>query len=212
MKIKVMIADDHPVVAQGIQRMLEAHGDIEVCGVFRSGELLLKHIQHQQPDVLLLDIQMPGKQGDELAQIIAQSWPGISILALTNLNQPFHVRNMLHSGAKGYLLKSAEQEVLVEAIRAVFEGKQYIDDSMKEQMFQEMLETRAKNNAIPALTQREQEILELIASEYTSQEIAKKLFISLSTVENHRLNILFKLGVKNAAGLVRKAIQLGLIK
>jgi len=199
MKIKVMIADDHPVVIQGIQRMLEGHPSIELCAVCRNGGLLL-------------DIQMPGKQGDELAQVISRTWPGIAILALTNLDQPFHVRNMLHNGARGYLLKSSEQEVLTEAIETVHNGGQYIDASLKESMYQDMLGSRSKGNAVPALTQREQEILELIASEYTSAQIAKKLFVSISTVENHRTNIFFKLDVKNTAGLVRKAIRLGLIK
>jgi DNA-binding NarL/FixJ family response regulator len=212
MKIKVSIADDHPIVLSGLEKMLKEHPLLELCGAFRSGDALLQGLQLVQPDVLLLDIQMPGKQGDELARIISETYPQIALLVLTNMDQAFHVRNMFMHGARGYLLKNADQYVLVEAIETVNRGRQYIDASLREQMLYEMLDTKHTHTSIPTLTKREQEVLELIAEEMTSQQIAKELYISLSTVENHRLNLFFKLGVKNAVGLIRKAIQFGLIK
>lgn len=212
MSIRITIADDHHVVVEGLQRMLEGQPKVTICDVCMNGNALMESLAKQQPDVLLLDIQMPGTQGDELAKIITEQYPQVTILTLTNLNQTFHVRNMFLNGAKGYLLKSADQFTLLEAIETVHKGNQFVDPSLREQMLSEMLENRAKAHSVPVLTQREKEILELIASEYTSAQIGKKLFLSLSTVENHRINIFFKLGVKNVAGLVRKAIQLGIIK
>lgn len=212
MSIKVSIADDHPLVLAGLEKLLHDSTIIELLDFCRNGDELLLQLAKRQPDVLLLDIQMPGKHGDELARYITRTWPKISILVLTNLDQTFHVENMLLNGAMGYLLKHSDKEVLEEAIETVYKGKQFVDPSMKDQILQDLIEARNKAAAMPKLTQREKEVLGLIAGEYTSPEIAEKLFISYRTVENHRLNLLFKFGVKNAAGLVRKAIQLGLIE
>jgi len=211
MKIKVSIADDHPLVLAGLEKLMHDSTAIELLDFCRNGDELLQQLRKRQPDVLLLDIQMPGKNGDELARYITDTWPKISILVLTNLDQTFHVENMILNGALGYLLKHSDKEILQEAIETVYGGKQYIDPSMKDQMLQDMLEARNKAASLPKLTQREKEVLALIAREYTSSEIAEKLFISYRTVENHRLNLLFKLSVKNTAGLVRKALQLGLV-
>lgn len=213
MKIKVITLDDHPVVLNGIKNMLMEYDRVELLDTCTNEHELLEALQNRQPDVLLLDVQMQGKQGDELAALISKKYPGIAILVLSNLNQTFHVRNMFMSGAKGYILKTAEPDQIMEAIETVYEGEQYLDPALRNSMLSDLLmDTRAKEHAIPALTMREKEILELIAEEMTSQEIAKKLFISLSAVENHRLNLLFKLNVKNAVGLIRKAIQLGMIR
>ncbi len=210
MNINLTIADDHPVVLHGIQRMLQDAAHIRVFDICYNGGDLLLCLKKQQPDVLLIDIQMPGKNGDELAKIINEEYPRISILALTNMNQTFHVRNMLMSGALGYLLKSSDPHILLKAIETVYSGKQFIDPVMKEMMLEESIVVR--NVDTPALTLREKEMLELIVNEYTSQEIAEKLCLSNRTIENYRLNLQFKLGVKNTAGLVRKAIQLGLVE
>jgi DNA-binding NarL/FixJ family response regulator len=193
--------------------MLLEYPQLELLAACRNEHELLQALEGGQPDVLLLDVQMQGKQGDELAAIVSQKYPDIAILVLSNLDQAFHVRNMFMSGAKGYVLKTAEPDCLMEAIETVYNGEQYLDPALKNRMLSDLvLDTRATEHAIPALTVREKEILELIAEEMTSQEIANKLFISLSAVENHRLNLLFKLNVKNAVGLVRKAIQLGMIR
>jgi DNA-binding NarL/FixJ family response regulator len=212
MKITVTITDDHPVVINGIQKILMEYNHIEILDTCVNGEALLLRLKEQQPDVLLLDIQMKGLQGDEVAQQVSKLYPSIAILALSNIDQAFHIRNMFLNGAKGYLLKTAWPSQLIKAIETIHQGKQFIDDDLKDLMLHDMMETRANANGVPALTKRETEILHLIANEMTSPEIAKKLFISLSAVENHRLNLLFKLNVKNAVGLIKKAIHLGLIK
>lgn len=212
MKIAVTVMDDHPVVLNGIQKMLIEFDHIELYDTCSHEAKLMASLKERQPDVLLLDIQMQGKQGYEIAKIITREYPGMAILALTNLDQPFHVRNMFMNGARGYLLKTASPGDLIKAIETVYAGKQYIDNTLRNQMLNDLLEARANAHTIPALTKREKEILELIAEELTSPEIAKRLFISLSAVENHRLNLLFKLNVKNAVGLIKKAMQMGLIR
>lgn len=212
MSIKVTMADDHPVVLKGLQKILEEDGNITVLDRCSNGDDLLNILKKRQPDVLLLDIQMPGKQGAELSKIISETYPNIPILTLTNLNQSFHVRDMFMNGAKGYVLKTSDPFILMQAIESVHEGRQYIDPILREQMVHDMLESKSNTDGTPILTKREKEILQHIANELTSQEIAKKLFISLSAVENHRLNLLFKLNAKNAVGLVKKAMNLGLIK
>jgi len=207
--ISVSMADDHLMVLKGLQRLLEDEAHISVTGVYSNGGELLEGLKAAQPDVLILDINMPGMAGDELAHILSQEYPDLKILTLTNLDQSFHVQNMMHNGALGYLLKNTDKDTLVRAIETVYAGRQFIDAQMKEQMLQDMLAARKEEDA-PVLSRREQEILQLIALEYTSQEIAEKLFLSQRTVENYRLNLLIKLDVKNTAGLVRKALQLGL--
>ncbi len=212
MKITVSVLDDHPVVINGLQKMLAEFGNIELYDACTQENHLMDALEKRQPDVLLLDIQMDGTQGDELSLAISDRYPDIQILALTNLNHPFHVRNMFLNGARGYLLKTAPPHILLKAIETVCKGEQYVDPTLRERMLHDMLENRANANNVPVLTRREREILELIANETTSQEIAKKLFISLSAVESHRINLLSKLGVKNSVGLIRKAIQMGLIR
>jgi DNA-binding NarL/FixJ family response regulator len=209
MKITVSIADDHPVVVSGLQKILSEYNTLEILDACSDGEELLSCLAKRQPAVLLLDIQMPGKKGDELATIISESWPGVGILVLTNNDVPFHVKKMLQCGALGYLLKSSSPDTLLKAIEIVNTGKQYIDPQMRNALLEETI--NARNNTIPQISQREKEILDLIVNECTSHEIAEKLFISYRTVENHRLNLLLKLGVKNTAGLVRKVIQLKLM-
>ncbi len=210
MKIKLAIADDHPVVIDGIRRQLEQVPDIEVLATYRNGSELLEGLQHVKPDVLLIDISMPGKTGDELAQIISECYPDIFMLALTSFDQAFHVHSMLLNGCIGYMLKSSDQEVLLEGIRTVYSGKQFLDPVIKEIILKDTFRKK-EEPAQPVLSEREKEILQLIADELTSQEIAEKLFLSLKTVETHRMNLLFKLNVKNSVGLVRKAIDLKLI-
>jgi len=211
MKIKVSIADDHVIVTNGISMILKDHPLVELCFVAHNGHELLQNMKRDAPDVLLLDIQLPDKQGDELAAIISRDYPDVAIIALTNMDQTFHVRNMFRNGVKGYLLKSATTRTLIEAIETVMRGQQYIDVALREKMAFELVDIHSAHS-VPALSKRERQVLEFIADEKTSAEIAQILNLSQSTVENHRVSLFFKFSVKNAAGLVRKAIQLGLIQ
>ncbi len=212
MGISVAIADDHLMVIKGIQVMLQASEDIKIIDIYNNGKQLMEGLKKRQPDVLLLDIQMPDANGEELTPFIMSSWPSICILALTNHDQSIHVQNMLKNGALGYLLKSTGQETLIEAIRSVYKGVQFVDPALRAQFIQDMFLQQKKEAEIPSLTPREHEILQLIGNNYTSQEIADRLFLSKRTVDHHRVSLLLKFDVKNASGLVKKAIEMGLIK
>lgn len=213
MCIKVMITDDHPLAISGIENMLRLCKDVEVVGTFNTGKQLLEGLEHEIPDVLLLDILLPDISGKDLAEIIRHQYPQIRILALTSLDAPMHVRNMMKRGCLGYLLKNTDQKTLIDAINEVYNGNEFIEPSLKEQILHNAISGKRHHEVapIPKLTQREKEILELITAEYTSQEIAAKLYLSLRTVEGHRLNLLQKQDAKNTVGLVKTAMQMGLL-
>lgn len=212
--IKVAITDDHPIVIDGLCNALQSQQDIELRGTYRNGAELLKGIQKNQVDVLLLDLQLPDKNGAELAPLLLQQYPELHILILSGMDSSPYIKEMMRKGCKGYLLKSTtNQSTLVEAIRQVYSGGLYLDAALKEQLLQEMLVTKRQANKLnPKITQREKEVLRLIASECSNQEIADRLFISLRTVETHRYNLMQKLDVKNTAGLLRMAAQMGMVE
>lgn len=205
--IKVAMADDHLIVLSGLEKMLTASPDIEVTGTYTNGDLLLAALAENQPDVLLLDIQMPGKSGIELAGMITKKYPAIKIIALTNVDVLVQVKRMLKQGTLGYLMKDVGPDILLAAITTVQMGEQYIDERLKKQLLSNF--SAAPTDKL--ITRREKEILQLITEEYTNPEIAAKLHISPHTVENHRNHLLQKLGAKNTAGLVKAAIEQGLI-
>jgi len=218
MNINVTIVDDHPMVLSGLQNMLQPFKHIHVISTYADGPALLEGLKRKtpQPDVLLLDILMPGMQGPEIAQVIHKLYPAINILAITSLNAPVHIKSMMRNGCKGYLLKNTDQNVLVKALETVYQGAEFIEPVLKEQMLQNMLKYKEQKSdlprvTLPVLTRREKEVLQLIIQEYSNQEIAEKLYISLRTVENHRFNLQQKLAVKNTVGLVKIAIQMGLV-
>jgi DNA-binding NarL/FixJ family response regulator len=205
--IKLAITDDQVIILNGLQKILADVKNISITGVYNNGDELLEGIAKVQPDVLLLDIQMPGKSGIELAAIITKQYRNIKIIALTNIDVITQIKKILQQGVMGYLLKDANPETIIDAIETVHGGEQYI----QEQLRQQLLHSLSASNAKQIVTRREKEILQLIVDEFTNQEIADKLFLSLRTVENHRNNLLQKLDVKNTAGLVKVAIQEGLV-
>lgn len=204
--IKLAITDDQVIILNGLQKILADVQNIRITGVYNNGDELLEGIAKEQPDVLLLDIQMPGKSGIELAAVIAKQYRDIKIIALTNIDVVAQIKKILQQGVMGYLLKDASPETIIDAIETVYGGEQFI----QEQLRQQLLNSLSAGNAKQIVTRREKEILQLIVDEFTNQEIADKLFLSLRTVENHRNNLLQKLEVKNTAGLVKVAIQEGL--
>lgn len=210
MRIQVSIADDHPLIIVGIEKLLQQEEKISTQATFSDGSSLLEGLKEQQPDVLLLDIYMPGMNGYELAGILSKTYPAMRILALTNNEDVDSVKHMMSRGAAGYILKTAAASTLINAIKIVFAEGRYIDPSMNERLIQYSL--MQKQEPALKLTRREKEILQLIASNYTSQEIADKLFLSKRTVDNHRFSLLTKLDVKNAPALIRKAMELDLLK
>jgi two-component system secretion response regulator SsrB len=214
MPIKIAITDDHPLAISGLQNMLSSDKSIVVCGAYESGKALLEGLLVQLPDVLLLDIELPDYKGYDLAEIIRKNHPSVKILAITSYDAPILVKRMIKHGCLGYILKNTRVKDLLHAIQQVYEGIEYIEPALKEQMIlpQYKYKSVSSNLKVPTLTQREKEILKMIVEEYTNQEIAAKLFLSLRTVENHRFSLLQKLDVKNSIGLVRVAIQLGMVE
>jgi DNA-binding NarL/FixJ family response regulator len=210
-KISIAIADDHLIVVNGLKAMLAKRKELDIIFDAANGEELLAALTIHQPHVLLLDIQMPGLSGVELCRNVHKAYPDVRIIILTSHDDSHLVRQMMRNGAAGYLLKNTGMAELLTAIESVMEGNQFMDDQIKKNLVHEALTGQRTSRYEIPLTRREQEILRLIASEASNQDIATKLAISLRTVETHRFNITHKLDVKNTAGLVKEAIKRGLI-
>lgn len=212
MPIKVAITDDHLLVINGIKAMLAPYNQVQVVYESHVSTALMAALPVVQPDVLLLDIQMPDMDGMELCKQVRKNHPGICVIALSSFMESHYVKQMLRNGAMGYLLKNTDPEKLITAIETVYAGDQFLDDIIRRQLLNEMLTGQKRSGYDIPLTRREEEILKLIAEEYSNQEIAAALFISLRTVETHRLNLTQKLAVKNTAGLVKEALKRGIIE
>jgi DNA-binding NarL/FixJ family response regulator len=211
MKTTIAIADDHPVVINGLYHILSDCTDIEITASYTNGKELLYGLKKSLPDILLLDIQMPGQTGDELAEIISECYPEVKMLVLTNYDNLYYIKTMFRKGVRGYLLKTTQNDKLLDAIRALYRGEQYLEPLLKEKLMQEMMQVKKQMSVGPILSRREKEVLQYIATDLTSRQIADRLYVSKRTIDNHRLSLLMKLGVKNVAALVKKAIQLSLI-
>lgn len=200
---KVFIVDDHTVVIEGIYSLLQRETNIDMIGYADSAANCLEYFKTHTADVILMDISLPDMSGVDLCKLIKKNYPGIMVLALSTFNQSTYVRKMMESGASGYLLKNAGRREIIEAIEAVKKGKTYFSFEAG----QALKSDAQQQNALPALTKREKEILALVVEGYTNQQVADKLYISVDTVETHRKNLHSKLNVKNSAMLVRFAIE-----
>ena len=205
--IKVSITDDHFVVLKGIETLLLEIDNIEVISTQENGKTTLLNIEKQQPDILLLDINLPDINGIELTKTILEKHPKIKIIALTNYEDVSFVKRMLDFGASGYLLKNVHKDELVEAIYCVIKGENYLQKAIETKILNQSLGRIENASILPKLTRRETEVLRAIYEEMTTQEISEKLFISPKTVEAHRMNIMSKLGVKNSVGMIKIAIE-----
>jgi len=185
---------------------------MELAGSYANGRELLKALTTVQTDVLILDIHVPGQSGDELAETISNQYPDIKILALTNEDSVYHIKNMLRKGVLGYILKTTDEETLLDTIHTVNRGEQYLEGTLKERLVQDTLQAKKTNSADALLSDREKEVMRYIAMDLTSQQIADKLFVSKRTVDYYRLCLLTKLGVKSVGALVKKGIKLGYIE
>jgi DNA-binding NarL/FixJ family response regulator len=206
MAIKLFIVDDHYMVIEGIHSLLQNEKDIEWMGHASNAASCLSFLQNEKPDVILMDINLPDKNGIELCAIVKEKYPSIYILGLSTFNQQSFIEKMMASGAAGYLLKNATQQELMEGITTVVKGKQYLSFDAAT-----AIRKPDSDSDMPIITRREKEVLELIAEGLTNIEIGTKLFISNSTVDTHRKNLLAKFDVRNTAALVRIAMQLNLI-
>ena len=209
-KIKIVIADDHDVIIDGLIALLSPEADMDVTGRANNGSQLLQVIKNKPIDLIILDIDMPEMNGVEAAGKIRQSHPDIKILVLTMHNSPDFISNLMHHGVHGYILKNTRRQDLLTAIRRVMKGETFYTPEVARTIMESLRNEAHKKDDKIILTKREKEIIRLITDEYTSREIGKQLFISHHTVERHRKNIIAKLGVKNVAGLVKYAMKNGL--
>ena len=210
-KIKIIIADDHTMFLQGIVSLLENEENITILGKAENGKAVLKIIENTLPDIILLDISMPEMDGIEVTKIIKQKFPSIKILIVSTHSNIQMIAKLIRIGADGYLLKNAEKRELLHALNTIQKGESYFCKEVEEKNEENNLKIKSETLQITELSNREKEILILIAQEFTGNEIAEKTFISLNTVNTHRRNLISKLNVKNTAGLVKYAIEYGLL-
>ncbi len=204
MKAGIFIVDDHYMVIEGIRSLLHNEKNIDWMGHATNAASCLDFLKHNQPDIILMDVSLPDKNGTELCKEVKQLYPGTLVLGLSTFNQQIIIRNMIDSGASGYVLKNATKEELLDAISTVLKGEAYFS-------IEAAASLKESNAQRPVITRREKEVLQLIAEGFTNAEISAKLFISIPTVNTHRKSILEKLEVKNTATLIGKATKLGLI-
>lgn len=204
MKASVFIVDDHYMVIEGIRSLLQNEKDIEWMGHATNAASCLAFLNQHQPDIILMDINLPDKSGIDLCKEVREKYPSVFVLGLSTFNQQSIIRNMIDNGASGYVLKNADKTELLEAIKTVMSGKNYLSHEVS-------LSLRESDNNLPPVTRREKEVLQLIAEGLTNTEIAEKLFISIPTVNTHRKSLLEKFDAKNTAILIGKASKQGLI-
>lgn len=205
MKTKIFIVDDHYMVIEGIRSLLQNETSIEWMGHATNADSCLYFLQNQVPDVILMDISMPGKSGFELCKEVREKYPSVFIIGLSTFNQQSFIQKMMDNGASGYVLKNATRDELLEAITTVLKGKTFLSGEAA------MSLRKNPDDDIPVITRREKEILEMIAEGLTNNEIAQRLFISVNTVDTHRRNLLTKFDVKNTASLIRAATRMQII-
>lgn len=209
--IPIAIIDDHEVVINGLKAMFAHSREVTIVYSTTSGSELLEYLKNDQPQVILLDIQMPEMSGIDICKQVHRLYTQVRMIAFSSFDDTHYIKQIIRSGASGYLLKNADQQTILAAIKKVVKGEEYIDESIKKILIQESISGQRRSMFDIPLTKREKEILKLIADGLSNQEIADKLFISLRTVETHRFNLTQKLDVKNAAGLVKEAIKRGLV-
>lgn len=214
--VKVIITDDHQMFTEGMLSLLESELWIEVVGTAPNGNALMNLLNTKEADLILMDIHMPEMDGIEATRRLLQEKPHIKVLMLTMSGEPKLIEKLIKAGAHGYILKNTGKVELLTAIKTILDGATYYSQEVAH-IYMESLRKTAKKapvvggEQVTPLTKREKDVLKLIANEYTTSEIAEKLFISQNTVETHRKNLLSKLQLRNSAGLARYATESGLL-
>jgi DNA-binding NarL/FixJ family response regulator len=213
-KIKVLLADDHAVVRDGLSALLGATENIEVAGKAVNGREAVKLAEQLTPDIVVMDISMPGLNGIEATRQIRHNLPLTRVIILSMHDDKENIFQAMEAGAEGYLLKESAGVEVVDAVREVMDGRRYLSRRISDQIVQESLQPVRKSNAwkspIEKLSNREREILQLVAEGKTSAEVADILFISPKTVETYRSRLMVKLGLRDLPSLVRFAIKHGI--
>lgn len=210
--IRVLIVDDHAILRDGLKALLQDEPDIEVVGEAGTGREALKLIRQLRPDVVLMDISMPDMTGLEATEIIKKGYPEVKVIALTVHESETYLKRMMQVGANGYVVKRAAAQELTNAIRTVMRGGVYIHPDIAKQLVSELTRFQStKQERQKQLSEREWQVLRLIALGYTNQQIADRLSLSVKTVETYRARIADKLGLRTRAELVKYALQHGLL-
>ncbi|MFN7036276.1 MAG: response regulator [Bellilinea sp.] len=211
-KKRILLADDHAILRSGLRLMLSTQPDWEVVGESASGAETIEKCEQLQPHLVLLDVSMPGLSGLDILPALRRAAPGTKILILTMHDDRHYLQEALRNGASGYVLKKAADTELITAIQAVLNGEFYVHHSMMRFVLEDVLENQASpSDEWDQLSEREQQVLQLVALGYTSAEIAEKLALSPKTVETYRARGMEKLGLRSRAALVRYTLQRGLI-
>lgn len=208
-QVKLLVVDDHPMLRGGIVSLFNNTDSLNVIGEASNGAEALACVEKEVPDVVLMDINMDGKLDVVTTEKIKARWPEVKVIAFSMHEEVQVIRRMLKAGASGYLLKNASHQELVKAIEAVTRDESYYGQEVLDVMTDSITSDGEDLHADVVLSNREKEVLQFVAKEYTNQEIADKIDVSLRTVETHKRNLIKKLRVKNVVGLVRFAIEQG---
>ncbi len=210
MAIRVLIADDHAVVAEGLRHLIEAERDIEVVACVGDGREAVQKARELQPDVVLMDLSMPELNGADATRAILERDARCRVIVLSMYAQREYVRRALKAGAAGYVVKRSAAKEVVEAIRAVHAGQRYLSPRVADVVLDDYTDEK-QDDPLSRLSAREREVLQLLAEGRTGAQIAERLSLSQKTVETYRARLVEKLGIRDLAGLVRFAIQKGLV-
>jgi len=213
-RIRILLVDDHPIVLSGLRSSLSSHPQFKIVGEASDGKEAILKAKEKNPDVVLMDISLPGLNGIEATRVLRKEVPKAKVLALTMHDHREYVLEILHAGAKGYVLKDSSPSELIQAIVAVHKGDSFFSPGVSRILVDE-LKTRPQRKKlllISGLTSREEEVLRGIAEGHSNKEIAERLSISVRTVETHREHIMGKLGIHTPAGLAKYAITKGILK
>jgi len=213
MATTIVLADDHQIVRQGLRALLKSVPDLELLGEASDGLETVRLAERRQPDVLVVDLMMPGLNGMDVARQVAKRSPRTRVVVLSMHSNEAYVVEALRAGAKAYVLKEAGAEELVAAIRAAAQGRRYFSPPISEQAIKEYLSRIEETPPDPyeTLTARERQVFQLTAEGYSGGAISERLFISPRTVETHRMNLMRKLGVRNQKELIRYAVERGVL-
>src|SRR5689334_20020182 len=210
-KLKVMIVDDHPVVRKGLQTCLARQDRIKIVGEACDGDEALRKARELAPDIILMDISMPGLNGLAVTELLRMEVPNVKVLILTMHNNREYIFRIIQAGAHGYVSKGAAPDELVRAIQSVCDGEPFFSAEVARAAMSQFVSSGGKKEPFAQLTQREREVLALIADGQSNKEIASQLGIGVRTIETHRERIMRKLGIHTIAGLTRFAIMSGVV-
>ncbi|MFT4760206.1 MAG: DNA-binding NarL/FixJ family response regulator [Paraglaciecola sp.] len=212
--LRLLIADDHSMFADGIESILATESDIEVVGKCPDGNSVFNFLKEKTVDLILLDVNLPDMSGIEVSKKLNREYPEIKILAVSMFNEESFVTEILQHGASGYILKNTGKTELLKAIQTVNNGQSYFSKEVTQTIMGSLMKNKnePKKKTKLKISRREKEVLQLIMQEFTTQEIANKLFVSIKTIESHRGSLLSKLNARNTAGLVRIAMEEEILK